>query len=332
MGVIKTFVNKCLSLSRFSEKWGNQLIQSIVEAGRTNSFVETYSPSQADTLHLAIKGSDKRTFIHEFEQIVRFALAKLKLKRVKIAFDTTEDLTWCKKKTFLRTSVYDKTLSCWNYLCVSIVEPFFLPLMSLPYTMFDNLDYLVIDLVGYLNTLPLKIDLLLFDRGFYHAHLIDFLNSTNYYYLMLVPERNIQKRYIKITQESEKKFESFKHIFDYDKEKSSWHPTTNIMVRIIDENTAWCYATNKKPSLELCYEYRKRWNIETGFRVHDEAKIKSKSDYLLIRLFYHIIGMLLIILWRLSNLTELRTFKRYLKYVDSRYSIEKIPTPPPPPL
>jgi hypothetical protein len=332
--IVKTFVNKCLSLSRLSEKWCNLLIQNLVEAGRTISYVETTTPTQADTLHLAIKGSDKRTFMHEFEQVVRFAIAKLKLKnkKVKVAFDTTEDLTWCKKKLFLRPSVYEKPQSSWQYLNLSIVEPFFIPLMSIPYTLFDNLDNLVIDLVYFVESLPLKIDLMLFDRGFYHAHLIDFLNSRNHHYLMLVPERDIQKKYIEQTREQKKSFDYFNHFFNYHKDKSSWNMSTLIMVRIIDEKTAWCYATNKKPSLGLTLEYRKRWNIETGFRVHDEARIKSKSNFLLIRYFYHLIGMLLILLWRLKNKNEYLVFKRFLKKLELVYAKMEIHTKPPPPL
>ena len=59
--------------------------------------------------------------MHEFEQIVRFAIAKLKLKKIKIAFDTTEDLTWMKKSYNLRPSAYEKHLPAWQYLNVSIV-------------------------------------------------------------------------------------------------------------------------------------------------------------------------------------------------------------------
>jgi hypothetical protein len=115
-------------------------------------------------------------------------------------------------------------------------------------------------------------------------------------------------------------FASYKHIFNYDKDKTEWHPSTTIMVKIVDEKVAWCYATNQKPSLLLCMEYPKRWNLETGFRVHDEARIKSKSNYLEIRFFYHLLGMLLIILWRLQNIIEYLVFKRYLKRIEYYYA------------
>jgi hypothetical protein len=320
MSILTKFIDKCLSLSRLGEKWCVKAIQSIIEAGRTISYVETYNPSKADSLHLAIKRSENRTFMHEFEKVVRFALAKLKIKRVKLAFDTTEDVTWAKYNFNLRPSVYDKSLESWQFLNVSIVEPCFIPLMSIPYRQIDDLDLLVIDLLKFARTLPITVDLLLFDRGFYHAHLIDYLENKNggkpWPYLMLVPEREVQRNYIQQTRNNNILFAFYRHTFSYKKEKSKWHPSTTIMVKIIDENTAWCYATNLKPTLNLCKEYSKRWNIETGFRIHDEAKIKSKSTHLKIRFFYHLIGMSFIILWRLENSIRYVVFKKYLKDVD----------------
>lgn len=324
MSILTKFIDKCLSLSRFGESWYARVIQSIIEAGRTISYVETYNPSQADSLHLAIKQSDNKTFMHEFESNARFALVKLNIKRVKLAFDTTEDVTWTKYNYNLRPSFYDKPLDSWQFLNVSIVDPYFIPLMSIPYRQIDDLDLLVINLLQYVRTLPITVDLLLFDRGFYHAHLIDYLENKNgkkpWPYLILVPEREPQQDYIQQTRDAKKLFAYYTHTFDYKKDKSKWHPSTTVMVRIVDDKTAWCYATNQKPSLNLCTEYSKRWNIETGFRIHDEAKIKSKSVHLKIRFFYHLMGMLLILLWRLKNSVHHVVFKMYLKKIDMIFS------------
>jgi hypothetical protein len=324
MGIIETFVNKCLSLDRLGKKWCNEVIQGIIEAGRTISYVETYNPSQSDSLHLAIKNSGQRTFMHEFERVVWFAIAKLGLKRVKIAFDSTEDLTWSKYSFNLRPSVYDPPLMGWNYLNVSIVDPYFIPLMSIPYRQVDNLDLLVIDLLEYIRGLPIIVDLVLFDRGFYHAHLIDYMNNKKggkpWPYLMLVKETASVKKYIQET----KSFGYFKHLFKYSKEKSTYQPSTTIIVLRINDNTCWCYATNQTPSINLIREYKKRWNIETGFRIHDEAKIKSKSNNYLIRFFYHLIGMLFILLWRLQNTICIIVFKRYLKQLEQQFNNHEI--------
>lgn len=333
MNILRKFVDKCLSVSRLGKGWCDSLIQGIIEAGRTISYVETTIPSKADTLHIEIKQCDNKTFMHEFEQVVRFAIAKLKLKKVKLGFDTTEDLTWIESGFNLRPSVYEHPLLSWQYLNVSIVEPYFIPLMSIPYRQIDDLDNLVIDLLNYIKTLPIIVDLILFDRGFYHAHLIDYLNNVKggkpWFYLMLVPEKEAQKRYIQQTRDANLMFASYKHIFDYKKDKSSWHPSTTIMTKIVDEKTAWCYATNQRPSLNLCIGYPKRWNIETGFRIHDEARIKSKSKNQSIRFFYHILGMLLIILWRLQNKVRIIVFKRYLKWLEYQFYTYPILEPPP---
>ena len=196
--------------------------------------------------------------------------------------------------------------------------------MSIPYTMLNDLDNLVIDLLKFIKTLPLSVDLILFDRGFYRAHLIDYLDGKkrgySWNYLILVPENKKVKEYIEKTNS----FNFFRHEFKYSKDKSNWKPSTTIIVRRIDEKTCWCYATNQKPSLLLVLEYSKRWNIETGFRIHDEMRIKSKSKYSLIRFFYHLLGMLMIILWRLQNKVCYYVFKKYLKFVEYQFYPEKI--------
>ena len=329
--VIRTFSNKCLSLSYLGDDWNNDLMRSIIEAGRTISYIKTLNPGKADKFHLSVKGSDKKLFMREFEKIVRFALAKLNLKKVKLAFDTTEDLTWMKNNFNLRPSAYDKHLPTWQYLNVSIVEPYFIPLMSIPYTMFDDLDNLVINLLNYIRTLHFTVELILFDRGFYHAHLIDYLNNEKgekpFPYLILVPENQKIKSYIEQT----KGFNFFNHEFKYSKNKSNWKPSTTLMVRRVDEKTCWCYSTNQKPSLNLCREYSKRWNIETGFRIHDETRIKSKSRNPLIRFFYHLMGMLLVILWRLQNTIKNYVFKRFLKWLEYQFypkMIKELMAPP----
>jgi hypothetical protein len=325
-GIIRKFVNKCLSLSRLGSKYVNRLVPSLIEAGRTISYLETYNSSQADLFHKEIRFSDKNLFMKTFEKVVRKIIPKLSLQKVKVAFDTTEDLTWSKSALGSRASAYEHELQSWQFLNLSIIEPYFIPLMSVPYTMFDNIDNLVIDLVGYLQSLPLKIDLILFDRGFYHAHLIDFFNSKKLPYLLLVPQNFAIKKYVEQTKD----FQSFCHKMTYKKESSSWTTHTTIMVRRIDEKTCFSYATNRKPSLWLSLEYKKRWNIETGFRIHDEARIKSKSKILLVRFFYHLLGMVIVLVWRAEQTKRKVIFKRFLKEIEHIYELEMGVHPPPP--
>lgn len=334
MNLLKKFIDKCLLLSKFNDEWNNKLISGIIEAGRTVSYVETTNPTQSDTLHLAIKRGDSKTFMREYECNVRSAIAELKLKHVKIGFDTTEDVTWIKQGSDLRPSVYNQPLMSWMFLNVSIIDPIYLPLMSVPYRQIDDLDKLVIDLLNYIKTLPITVDLIVLDRGFYHAHLIDYLNGKrreySYPYLILVPERKAQKKYIQQTRDANLFLASYKHNFKHRKDKSCWKTSATIAVRIVDDKIAWCYATNQKVTLKLVMNYPKRWMMETGFRVHDEARIKSKSKNLFIRFFYHLVSMLLIVLWKLNNKIKAVVFKRFLKQIEEYYTfkIKELLAPP----
>ncbi len=187
------------------------------------------------------------------EKTVRKILPRLNLKKVKVIFDTTEDLTWSKPSHKTRASVYQHNLQCWNFPNLSIVEPYFIPLMSIPYTMLDNLDNLVINLVGYLESLSLSVSLILFDRGFYHTHLIDFLNSRNLPYLMLVRKTPSVKKYIERT----KIFGYYNHKMIYQKDMSTWETHATIIIKKVKENDYFCYATNCKPSIWSTLEYKK---------------------------------------------------------------------------
>ena len=336
MNLIKKFIDISLSVFHFRKDWTQRLLGSLADAARSISYVETVNPSQADTLHREIKCSDERWLKRAFELCVREALRLLHINVVKVAIDVTEDPYWGDYGTpNTRSHVHEKSDEAWQWVNLSIVEPYFLPLMSLPYRQIDHLDDLVIELLEYLRSLLLHVKLVLFDRGFYHWNLIDFLNNRRgghpLPYLIFVPKNEAIQRFIKQTQGT---LAVFKHYGEYKKEKSTWRPETNIVIlkgatknkdgKPID----WCFATNQQASLTLVHEYMKRWNIETGFRIHDEAKIKTKSSHPLIRFFYHLMGFIFILIWRIKQkgLPKL-SFKRTLKIIEFEFTEGGIPPP-----
>jgi hypothetical protein len=333
---LSVFINKSVSLFRLGKSWFSRLISGIIEAGRTISYVETIDPGKSDSLHKAIKQSDSSVIKREFEKVVRFSLKAMRFGKVKVAIDVTEDPYWGNEGSFnTRASSHDMHDESWQYVNLSIVEPYFFPLMSLPYRQIDDLDSLVIDLLEYLRTLKLHVELILFDRGFYHAELIDYLENhrgnRHLPYLIFVPKTDAVKEYIQKT----KVLGEFEHTMLYSKSKSKWKPKTKIVVckgatlNKCGQPVDWCFATNQKASFNLVRIYRTRWNIETGFRIHDEARIKSKSSNPLIRYFYHLIGMILVIMWRITNkLKRYFVFKRYLKIIEQNM-VNLIQDPPP---
>ena len=192
-------------------------------------------------------------------------------------------------------------------------------------------------IIGANKEIEATIRKVLFDRGFYIWHLIDYLESKRegkpLPYLILVPQNDAIKGFI---DKSEGSLGILRHYGEYKKEKSKWKPSTTI---VVCKNAGkdkhgkpydMVFATNLKPSFSLVMEYKKRWNIETGFRVMEEGKIKTKSNNPLVRLFYFLLRCLLALVWMLNNiLRAYHTYKSYLRNVEYKLRREEGYKPPP---
>ena len=87
-----------------------------------------------------------------------------------------------------------------------------------------------------------------------------------------------------------------------------------VFNRKTDSYLDWCFATSLK-SIELrsmIGPYKKRWRIETGFRVQDEATAKTKSVDIRVRYLLFAYEQLLQIHWVLFYKNEGVSFKKYL--------------------
>ncbi len=298
----------------------SELASAIVEAGRTISYVETIS-NKADTLHRHIKSNSERDLKRAFELNTRKAISRMGLGRVTLAIDGTNELYYGKNgKLNVRQIKYDNgTGEAFSYIVLSIIEPKPLPLMAIPYKQGDDQTKLVKELLDYARTLRITIKHVLFDRGFYIGDLISYLSSEKIKYLIFVPRKTAIKGYIEQTDS----LASFDHTIKYNKYMSCWKAHTKIVIikdYLVDKKTGelrecdWCFATNLKECLSLIMKYRKRWQIETDFRVHDEARIKSKSNEPIIRYFYFLTSLVLMANWQVNRIANPKVcFKKYLK-------------------
>ena len=282
--------------------------------------------SKADSLHRHIKLLYEEDLRRAFELIVKDMLKKLRIRRCVIAIDTTKELYWGKHGSLnVRGIKYERGAEeAFEWLVVSMVKPVPMTLMALPYRQGADLATLTIDLLKYVKSLKLHIDVALFDRAFYIGHLIDFLEAEHLNYLILVPENERMKFYAEHTET----IRAFKHVMNYDKDKSTWKPRTKIVV-IKDvqkgENVFdMFFATSLVASMGLLRIYPKRWQIETNFRVMDEAKIKSKSNEHIIRYFYFMVQLLLHLAWNVTKrIIGCVQFKRYLLGLIKHFSEEQ---------
>ncbi len=285
---------------------------TLAEAGRTLSYVETVDSRRADAFHKPIKSLFEEDIRHNYELVVRKAVRDLKLKDVEIAIDTHKSFYWGKHGglNVRGTKCEQGTNLVWEWIVVSVVKPVSLPLMALPYRQGGDLTSLSIELLEFVKSLKLNVKLSLFDRGFYIGRLIDYLEAKRVKYIILAPQNAAIKRYISQTES----IASFAHTISYAYKKSKWKPKTNIVVINDDKRKLqFTYATNLPCNRCIFELYRRRWQIETHFRVAKEAKIKSKSSISIIRYFYFMIQLLLTVTWTMTKkLIHPISFKRYL--------------------
>ena len=329
MSILKKFVEKTINIFGKLKVKVKKIISSMVEAARTISYVETVS-NKADTLHRRVKENTEQDLKRAFEFNTRKAIGRMGLGRCTLAADTTAELYFGKNgKLNVRQKKFEKgTDEAFTYVVLSVVEPRPLPLMALPYRQGDDLTAIVKKLLNYARSLPITIQCVLFDRGFYIGDLISYLSSEKIRYLIFVPQNEAMKKYIFQTDN----IASFYHTIKYNKRKSYWKVQTKIVViksRYFDkkknkwEDCYWCFATNLRQSLYLISKYKQRWQIETDFRVHDEARIKTKSNEPIVRYFYFLTSLILLSNWEVNRILHPKVcFKKYLKNVQEEFEDE----------
>ncbi|MFH1592973.1 MAG: transposase [Candidatus Woesearchaeota archaeon] len=328
----KTYIKKIIkNISQNLRVATHKLCSAIVEAARTISYVETVS-NKADTLHRHIKNTDERILKRAFEFNTRKAIARMGLGKVTLAIDTTKELYYGKHAGLnARRIKYDNgTDTAFEYIVISIVDPKPLPLMALPYRQGQDKVALCKELLNYARSLRFKINCVLFDRGFYIGELIKYLSSVRLKYLIFVPQNEAMKRFISQTDS----IASFCHTVKWKKNMGGWEVQTKIVVikskyfnqkKKQWQDCHWCFATNLRKSLYLITKYKQRWQIETDFRVHDEARIKSKSNEPIIRYFYFLTSLVLMANWEVNRIKHPKVcFKRYLKFVEQKFDREMI--------
>ena len=304
-GLLKTFLKK-LSVPN-EEEFGKLL----TEAASRDTYIETLS-NKADSLHYHIAKGYVEYSNKEFYNLVEKKLKKLHLGAVDIIADiTTENFYGKSSGIYLHNwTGEDGVKARFHYLVAGIlfrnkIYPFYVAI--LPIGSFKS-EYLgrICDLCG---ELKLKVKLMKLDRGFYSGEIIDELELKGMDYLIFAKKSALFKYMLEGTEKSV----IVKHEINYKKSKSSHKAKTDIVLVKNVYEYDWCFATNiflqdARKYVEL---YMKRWNIETMFRVHDEARIKSKSVNPLIRLFYFMMSMLLLFIWNLS-FKENYTFKKFI--------------------
>lgn len=178
----------------------------------------------------------------------------------------------------------------YKFLCISVLignKRFFVD--AVPLSVFSDNKKILHEMLSYLKTI-VWIKVVLLDRGFNSGEFINIFKDLRLNYLMLYRETAGVKPLIEKTNYYSKQ----KYLVNKE------HETNLVIIReqIKEKEIIWIFATNLGKCFSYIKLYKKRWNIETGFRVCDEARIKTKSRKIETRYFLFLIAFLFYNDWK----------------------------------
>lgn len=305
---VESFVNK--SFGEFGANSKNShgvYAEVLLLACEQNGYVES-SSNLADSLHRRIKLSNMDDFENGLFDLARGFVKSWRVSKVRLAIDITDEQFY--------GDVQGLSIHGWTgekgvkgkfkFLTISIIDPaknHKIPLISTPVHLGENMGSLLKRLLDKIiaGIKPKTISQVLMDRGFYTAEIIKLFEDNNWPYLILVPKHELFKNMLA----SVNKYAVVEHELTLNKHKTKQNVKTKIVLVKADSKDGlkddWVFATNIELLTGKAYVrlYKKRWNIETEFRVEDEARIKTKSKSLLIRYFYYLVSQIINLIWRI---------------------------------
>ena len=321
--ILKHFIDDSLCLQAGQQLDGFYLVEPLLSAAAHNTYVETVS-NKADTLYLHIREGLNEMITYSYLDYMKRLSEKFdwKHKEFMLAFDYTDedfygdvqglDIHGWKKSSAITGK--------FKFLTCSIISddiPQKIPLLSLPIQLGHYKSYVISHMLSLIKPLIGEVKLLLFDRGFYDKDLMYELIQLKYPFLIFIPKQKDKKEILYPLEEGEKFTVIWDCELNKDKTKYDFQFYLTFMKQIycerLDTSFDWVFATNIDtiPLEEMIKTYRKRWRIETSFRVQDEAQIKCKSKEMKIRYFLFMFEQMLQTQWVCFYKEEV-SFKRYL--------------------
>lgn len=307
---LRIFVDKSLGLEdKNVQVNGFSLNPVLLEAAAFNTYVETVS-DKADRLYDRVKESNAEMMVWSYLDALKAITGRFEFsqKSVMLAFDYTDEDFFGDVQGFSIHGVKKEgaVTGAFRFLTCSVVSddiPQKIPLLSIPIYMGHSMSKEISYCLTLLRKIIGPITLILFDRGFYSKELMHTLTTAGYPYLIFIPKNEQVKKELDMMIKNEQK------TIIYEFEFADGNTTTKgqtyqtflkqIFCKKLEKNLDWAFASNIE-DLQLdgiIRTYKKRWRIETGFRIQDEATIRCKSKEMKIRFFLFLYEQLLQTLW-----------------------------------
>lgn len=297
------------------------IAREVLKASSHETYVETVSRS-ADTVHSVLNGWDACSLEQVYSRFCENKIRKLHLGACDILIDITEEDFYGKVEGlwFHPWTGKEGVKAHFQFLVCSVKcrnKKFPLAVCMLP------MGSIIADKVAFLlescKKAGLIIRTVLLDRGFYSADVLRELQEQEVFYLVFARRNASFNNMLEAT----KKSIMIEHELVLKKNKTKTKIQTNIALVKDVQDYDWVFATNLDLSgREIVKRYKIRWNIETDFRVQDEARIKSKSKRPEVRLFYFMIALLLLFVWNATQKNQL-SFKKFIILLAESQIIDK---------
>lgn len=140
----------------------------------------------------------------------------------------------------------------------------------------------------------IKVKVILFDRGFYCAGLIEMLRRNSFYYIILVPKNKKMKQYL------DADYEEVLHAMKINENKTNRNIRIKIRIARQKFGYDWIFATNVKlqRAIFIVKWYKKRWGIENIFKVTDFIRLSTKSPCEHVKYLFFTISIVIYNLWK----------------------------------
>jgi len=310
LDVLMHFIDDSLGIDKKkNDVTGFILTVPLTEAAAYNSYLETIS-NKTDTIYLRIKEGLTEMVKYSYLNYISRLSKKFdwKNKKVMLAFDYTNEDFYGEVQGFDIHGWTGKNgvTGKFKFLTCSIISdeiPQKIPLISIPVFLGDYKSYAITHCLSLIKQYVGEIELLLFDRGFYDKDLMYELIKSSYPFLIFVPKKKDKQELLYPLDKGENVTIIWDYEINKDKTKHQFEAYLTFLKQIYDERSNkeydWVFATNVEEVAlsNIIAIYKKRWRIETQFRVQDDALIKCKSKEMKIRYFLFMFQQMLQTLW-----------------------------------
>ena len=292
------------------------LMDAVEHTDFTNNTCVRIGGPTGETVFSRLQKADfekiKMAFFHILKSVYTLFKRLLRNRQVALAFDITDEPFYGKVEGLwihAEQPVRGCT-GCFKFLTISAVNrDNKLVWGSLPVSRGADIVELILELLQKARTF-VHPEILLFDRGFDNLELLARLQEAKEKYQILWRKQAWATKILKKMKRGEVK--EVTKVRKYSKDKSKY----KVKVRYVfikkyrrfanGKAYDWVFATNTRQKSQHFYvdKYRKRWGIETVFRVLDNIQIKTTTKNEVIRYFINMFCCLVYNLWKIFCVLE----------------------------